>query len=177
MKKILSTRKGVALAVVMVFCIAILGLVTILVFNTRSHRGSHTYQHDASRALMAATAAMQLAIYKYRVLPSEYYKIHTLETLKNKGTADAAAVNALNTLKTAWMADFQSDNAGSPAARIKSEIDQSTSGNHSFGVEEFSLVSKAAQGYTRDYLKIRAWGASGDTRKVLEELIEVRISD
>ncbi len=177
MKKILNHRKGLALAVVMIFCIAILGLVTVLVFNTRSHRGSHTYQHDVSRSLMAATAAMQLAIYKYRVLPSEYYKIHALEIQKNKGTADAAAVNALNTLKTAWMADFQSDNAGSPAAKIKAEIDQSTGGNHSFGVEEFSLVSKTATGYARDYLKVRAWGSSGDTRKVLEELIEVRISD
>lgn len=177
MKKLPNSRKGVALAVIMVFCIAILGLVTVLVFNTRSHRGSHTYQQDASRSLMAATAAMQLAIYKYRVLPSEYYKIHALEMQKNKGTADAAAINALNILKTAWMADFQSDNAGSPAARIKAKIDQSTGGNHSFGVEEFSLVSKTAQGYTRDYLKIRTWGAAGDTRKVLEELIEVRISD
>ncbi|HMM60293.1 MAG TPA: hypothetical protein PKC25_09190, partial [Candidatus Rifleibacterium sp.] len=61
MKKMLNPRKGVALAMVMVFCIAILGLVTVLVFNTRSHKGSHTYQHDTSRALMAATAAMQLA--------------------------------------------------------------------------------------------------------------------
>jgi len=177
MKRKLHSRKGVALALVMVFCIAILGLVTVLVFNTRSHKGSHTYQYDASRALMAATAAMQLAIYKYRVLPSEYYKIHALEILKNKGTADAMALGALNARKTAWMADFQSDNAGSPAAKIKAEIDQSTRGNHSFGVEEFNLVSKTAQGYTRDYLKIRAWGVSGDTRKVLEELIEVRISD
>ncbi len=177
MKNMQNTRKGVALAVVMVFCIAILGLVTVLVFNTRSHKGSNAYQYDASRALMAATAAMQLAIYKYRVLPSEYYKIHALEIQKNKGTADAMAVSVLNARKAAWMADFQSDNAGSPAAKIKAEIDQSTRGNHSFGVEEFSLVSKAAQGYTRDYLKIRAWGTSGDTRKVLEELIEVRISD
>ncbi len=177
MKKIQQSRKGVALAVVMVFCVAILGLVTVLVFNTRSHKGSHAYQHDASRALMAATAAMQLAIYKYRVLPSEYYKIHALEMKKNKGTADAAVIGELNARKAAWLADFQSDNAGSPAAKIKAEIDQSTRGNHSFGVEEFSLVSKTAQGYTRDYLKIRTWGVSGDSRKVLEELIEVRISD
>lgn len=171
-----NNRRGVALAVVMIFCLAILGLVTVLVFNTRSHKGSHAYQYDASRSLMAATAATQLAIYKYRVLPSEYYKIHTLDTAVRKGTADAATVAWLTALKTAWMADFQSDTPNSPAEKIKTELDNSTGISHSFGVEEFSIVSKAGSGYAKDYLKIRAWGAASGTRKVLEELIEVRIS-
>lgn len=171
-----NKRKGVALAVVMVFCIAVLGLVSVLVFNTRAQRGSHSSQYDATRALMAATAAVQLAIYKYRVLPSEYYKIHQLEVLKRSSAADAAAIADLNAVKAAWLADFQSETPGSPAAKIKNELDANTGANHSFGVEEFSLVSRTATGYTRDYLKIRAWGAIADTRKVLEELVEVRIS-
>lgn len=170
-------RRGIALAVVMVFCIAILGLVSVLVFNTRAQRGSHASQYDSTRALMAATAALQLAIYKYRVLPSEYYKIHKLDVLKRAATADAATIAILDAAKTAWMADFQSKTPGSPAAKIKTELDANTKANHSFGVEEFSLVSRTATGYTKDYLKIRAWGAIGDARKVLEELVEVRISN
>ncbi|MDD3146712.1 MAG: hypothetical protein PHD82_05375 [Candidatus Riflebacteria bacterium] len=169
----IGRRKGVALVVVMAFCIAMLGLITVLVFNTRSQRGSQTDQYDVSRSLMAATAAVQLAIYKYRVLPSEYYKIHKFEMAVRKGAGDAAALSAL---KTSWMADFQSDTQNSPAEKIKTELDNSTGISHSFGVEEFSLVSKSGSGYTRDYLKIRAWGSANGTRKVLEELIEVRIS-
>ena len=176
MKFITNNRRGIAIAVVLMFCTAILGLVTVLVFNTRSHRGSHTYQYDTSRALMAATAAMQLAIYKYRVLPSDYYKIHTVEAAVRKSAADAAATAELSALKTAWMADFQSDNQDGPAAKIKLQLDNSAGISHSFGVEEFSIVSKTGSGYDKDYLKIRAWGSAGSTRKVLEELIEVRNS-
>ncbi len=168
-------RKGIAIAVVLLFCTAILGLVTVLVFNTRSHKGSNSYQYDSSRALMAATAAMQLAIYKYRVLPSDYYKIHTFEVAVRKTPGDAAAAT-LATLKNAWTADFQSDTKDSPAEKIKLHLDNTTGISHSFGVEEFSIVSKAGTGYAKDYLKIRAWGKAGDSRKVLEELIEVRIS-
>ncbi len=174
--KVKPNRRGFAIALVMLFCIAILGLVTVLVFNSKSHRGSHTFQYDASRALMAANSAVQLATYKYRVLPSEYYKIHALEMAQKKGTADAATLAQLGARKTAWLADFQTATAGSPAAKIKVELDAGTGTSHSFGVEEFSLVSKTSTGYTKDYLKIRAWGAASDTRKVLEELIEVRIS-
>lgn len=169
-------RKGIAIAVVLLFCTAILGLVTVLVFNTRSHKGSNSYQYDSSRALMAATAAMQLAIYKYRVLPSDYYKIHTFEVAVRKTPGDAAAAATLATLKNAWTADFQSDTKDSPAEKIKLHLDNTTGISHSFGVEEFSIVSKAGTGYAKDYLKIRAWGKAGDSRKVLEELIEVRIS-
>lgn len=170
-----NSRSGLALAVVMVFCIAILGLVSVLVFNTRSQHGSHSKQYETTRALMAATAAVQLAIYKYRVLPSEYYKIHKLEEDK-RSAADPSAYAGLNAAKTAWMADFQSETPNSPAEKIKRELDANTGASHDFGVEEFSLVSRTASGYARDYLKIRAWGSASDSRKVVEELVEVKIS-
>jgi Tfp pilus assembly protein PilX len=171
-----SKKRGVALAMVMVFCIAMLGLIGVLVSNTRSKRDSHSLQSDSTRALMAAASAVQLAVYKYRVLPSEFYKIHNLEMEVRSSTADSAAIARLGELKKAWMEDFQSENKGSPASIIKEKLDESTGANHSFGIEEFTVVSRAASGYTQDYLKVRAWGLSGETRKVLEELIEVKIS-
>jgi hypothetical protein len=44
-------------------------------------------------------------------------------------------------------------------------------------VEEFKLVSKKDKGYVKDYLKISATGQFADTRKALEELIEVQIAE
>ncbi len=171
-----TKKRGVALAMVLIFCTAVLGLVGVLVVNTRSKRDSHSVQSDSTRALMAATAAVQLAIYKYRVLPSEFYKIHNLEADLRNGLADVAAANRLKELKASWMADFQSDNKDSPASIIIEHLNASTGATHSFGVEEFTVVSKSSSGYTQDFLKVRAWGKSGEIRKVLEELIEVKIS-
>lgn len=155
-----KNRKGIAIAVVLIFCTAILGLITVLVINTKAHRGSHSSQYDDTRALMAARSAIQLAIYKYRVLPAEYYKIHSNGALKQ-----------------GWLADMQTETADSPAAKIKLALDNGMQASHDFGVEEFALVSRQDSGYTKDYLKIRAWGTASDSRKLLEELVEIRISE
>jgi len=171
-----NSKKGMAIVIVLVFCIAILGFLTVLLFNTRSQRGTHESQYDQVRALMAARSATQMAIYKYRVLPSEFYKIHKLELQVRSGISSAADVAVLNQAKTFWLEDLTTEFAGSPAIRVKTQLDAAGGGNHQFAVEEFGLVSRTNQGYIKDYLKIRAWGSFNGTRKIIEELIEVKIA-
>ncbi len=180
-KNLNKQNQGVAIVVVLVFCTGILGLVTVLVMNTSFHRGSHEQQFEQSRALMAAKSAMQLAIYKFRVLPSEFYKIQEIENLLKDNPADSALMARLNSHKAIWKADLNSEVPDSPAQTIAAflnTVDQTgPDRRHSFVIEEFKLVSKKDKGYVKDYLKIRATGQFADTRKVLEELIEVQIAE
>jgi hypothetical protein len=177
-----TNRQGVAIAVVLVFCTAILGFLTILLMNTRQQRGTFTMQYEQTRALMAARAAIQLAIYKYRVLPSEYYRINQMANDIKNGTGDPAAFDIARIM---WLHDFQTEHIDTPAARIKMHLDSGVHGgpvgpdnpgSFAFGVEEFDLVSKTSHGYTKDYLRIKAWGSFKGTRKTLEELVEVKIA-
>ncbi|OGK06710.1 MAG: hypothetical protein A2W80_04410 [Candidatus Riflebacteria bacterium GWC2_50_8] len=177
---IMNRRKGVAIAVVLVFCTAILGLLTVLMMNSRHQRGSYSMQYDQTRALMAARSGIQLAIYKYRVLPSEYYRIHQMALDVKAG----APPDEFNTTRDMWLYDLKSENADTPAAKIKAHLDISAgggpdavaAGSFEFGVEEFDLVSRSLHGYTQDYLRVRAWGSFRGTRKTMEELIEVKIA-
>jgi len=179
-KDLLPGKRGVAIAVVLVFCTAILGLLGILLMNTRQQRGTFGMQYEQTRALMAARSAVQLAIYKYRVLPSEYYRIHQM-SLAVKAGGDPAEFNLTRMM---WLHDLQSENADTPAARIKQfletgapvGVDAPSAGTFDFGVEEFDLVSSSMHGYNKDYLRIRAWGSFNGTRKTLEELVEVQIA-
>jgi len=167
-----KARRGVAIAVVLVFCTAILTLLGILLMNTRQQRGTFSKQYEQTRALMAARSAVQLAIYKYRVLPSEYYRIHQ-QSLAVKGGGDPTEFNITRMI---WLHDLQTEHANTPAARIKQHLETGNSGVFDFGVEEFDLVSSTLQGYNQDYLRVRAWGSFNGTRKTLEELIEVQIA-
>jgi hypothetical protein len=174
-----NRRKGIAIVVVLAFCVGILGLVTVLVMNTRFHKGSHQVQFEQIRALMAAKAAMQLAIYKFRVLPSEFYKIHDIEKALEMNPLDPDLLARKQAYKEIWNRDFNSEIADSPAAKIKQKMNSvdmiSAEKRHSFSVEEFRLVSRKSKGYIKDYVKIRAVGSYGNARKVLEELIEVKV--
>ncbi|PKL50282.1 MAG: hypothetical protein CVV42_03235 [Candidatus Riflebacteria bacterium HGW-Riflebacteria-2] len=182
MVKLYSTKRGVAIAVVLVFCTAILALIGILLMNTRQQRGTFGKQYEQTRALMAARSGIQLAIYKYRVLPSEYYRIHQL-SLDVKNGADPAEFNMTRMM---WLHDLQTANADTPAAKIKQFLETGSAGagdaalvgTFDFGVDEFDLVSHNLSGlYTQDYLRVRVWGSFNGTRKTLEELVEIKIAE
>ena len=176
-EKLANCRRGVAIAIVLVFCTAILGLLTVLMMNTRHQRGMQSMQYEQTRALMAARSAIQLAIYKYRVLPSEYYRIHQQALNVKAGILNP---DEFNITRMMWLHDFQTANPDTPAARIKMHLDASAgsspAGAFEFGIEEFDLISRNLQGYTQDYIRIKAWGSFNGTRKTMEELIEVKIA-
>jgi hypothetical protein len=113
---------------------------------------------------MAAKSAGQLALYKFRVLPSEFYR------LKKNGPKDEVYGKY-------WFADFNPNINGSPAQVILRNLRRADAANYDFGVSDFSLVSRMDQGYKRDYIRIRAWGTCDGFRKEVEELIEVAIID
>ncbi len=172
-----GNKKGVALAVVLVFCTAIMGLVGVLLFNTRSRRGTFDININETRALLAAKAAVQMAVYKYRVLPSEYYRLHRIEELRRIGTLDAAGVLVLDMSKAFWNEDFDTAVPGSPAQVVKGLMDTNAGGSHEFRVESFSIISRESQGYIKDYIQIRAVGSFRDSQKILEEIIEVSVAN
>lgn len=179
-KRVLANRRGIAIAVVLVFCVGILGLVGVLVMNTRFQKGSHSIQYQQTRALMAAKAAMQLAIYKFRVLPSEFYKLHKLEKALKDSPGDPVLFAKVREFERIWNLDFDSEIAGSPAAKIKQRMnsadDQIVGPQHAFRVTEFKLVSSGSR-FEKDYLKIRTVGIYGTSQKILEELIEIQVAD
>lgn len=171
MRKInIKNKKGIAIAIVLVFCMAMLGLVTILVKNSMFQENIHSRQYDRARALMAARIAMQLAIYKFRVLASEFYEVNKLKK--------ANAPNA-NSYYQAWMSDFDTSDPKAPAKKIKSTLNgmETNDLNYDFGVDDFKIVSKTDDGYNKDYLQIKTWGKYGEYKKVLQELIEVEIAE
>jgi type II secretory pathway pseudopilin PulG len=176
-----NKKSGIAIAVVLVFCTAILGLATILVMNTKHQTASHSMQYEQTRALMAAQSGMQLAIYKYRVLPSEFYKIYELERKLRNNPGDSDLSKELAEYESIWLQDLDSENKNSPAAAIAAyldTVDQAVaSGTHGFTVEECKLASRVKDGYNKDYIKIRVTGRFANTTKVLEELVEAFIAN
>ena len=153
-----NSKRGVALVGVMMFCSVIVIMVGILVFNTKSKKETHTFQYDTTQALMAANAAIQLAVYKYRVLPSEYYRIYEMEISERAtGVADPNIEEA----KRLWLADLTTEPAedGSipdGANKIKTFFDQHTvNSRHSFAVTGFDLVSSENEGYQQDYIELK----------------------
>ena len=181
-------KRGIALVGVILFCTVLITMLSLLYYNTRSKRGSQEFQYDTTRALMAANAAVQLAIYKYRVLPSEYYKINEIELelrIKNLSLDSEKLVCA----KNIWLRDLctKSNPDSEENNDLKEENfavtnikkcfgDFSAEGkDYDFGVSNFELVSLDKNGYTKDYIKIKAWGMYNNKRKDVEELIEISV--
>ena len=192
----LRKRRGVALVSVILLCTVLVCMIGFLYYNTRSKKASYNFQYDTTRALMAANAAVQIAVYKYRVLPSEYYKINELEVkikLANE-VGDASAFGSItisiNDLKAKlakakeiWLSDLTTkpkENSTEinrrTALRIKEYYEKFAKDKEfEFGVDSFDLVSYDNDGYTKDYIKIKAWGSYNGMRKDVEELIEVSV--
>lgn len=158
----ICNKRGVAILVVLVLSIALLGFVTVLVKNTGAQKTAHTGQYVRARALMAAKTAMQLAIYKYRVLLSEFYKVK-----------DDPAI-----YEPTWLSDFNTSDTSAPAFKLRKMLNDLLPDDldYDFGVAEFKIASKGDEGYSKDYVQITAWGKYGDFKKVIQELIEVEIA-
>lgn len=179
-KSFKRSDRGMAIAIVLVLCTALMGLVLVLVFNTRRLSDSREFFNDDARAYMAARSAVQLAIYKYRTLPREFYKIDELEKRRRIYLSDGYEMSdddldRLEQYKAIWLHDMDSRNADTPAHVIAESLDKFVAdGHHTFVVEEVELLSHG--GYTNDFIKIRAWGEFNGHRQDLEEMIEISVS-
>ena len=196
-----KNRRGVALISVVILCTVLVCMIGMLFYNTRAKKASYGFQYDTTRALMAANAAVQIAIYKYRILTTEYYKINELE-LKIKGAIAGSSISSIGVFgedinelkaklakaKEVWLSDLSTktrENAATDlsqinrrtALRIKEYYEKfAQEKDFEFGVDSFDLVSYDADGYSKDYIKIKAWGSYNGMRKDVEELIEVSVA-
>ena len=187
-------NKGVALVTVIMFCILLICMLSILFHNSKTKKGSHELQYDSTRALMAANTAVQLAVYKYRVLTAEYYRINTFELekiiqVKNAGNQPAAGhVEILDLAKKVWISDLITKDPpnindlpsdyNKTINYIKKNFENYISNEKkdiNFGIDSFDLISYNNDGYTKDYIKIKAWGSCNNIRKEVEEVIETSI--
>ncbi len=187
-------NKGVALVTVIMFCILLICMLSILFHNSRTKKGTHELQYDSTRALMAANTAVQLAVYKYRVLTAEYYRINTFELekiiqIKNAGNQpEAEHITRLELAKNVWISDLITKNPPSindlpndynkTVNYIKKNFENYISEEKKdidFGIVSFDLISSNDDGYTKDYIKIKAWGSCNNIRKEVEEVIETSI--
>ena len=173
-----ANKRGVAVILVLMVSAALLALITVLVFNTRNQKSDFEFDYDRTKASLAAKAALQLAIYKFRVLPTEFYKIHELALKAGSSSSGSATQNSFKKSLNIWLSDLQSATPGAPSQKILSYLNgnNEASGKFSFGIDEFRIVSQGDKSYVRDYVKIRAWGKYGKAKQVLEELIEIQIA-
>ncbi len=171
-----NNKKGMALPIVVILCTIFLGFSSVLIINSRSQRGNHSEQLDKTRAIMAARAGLQIAIYKFRVLPTDFYKIHKkrMEALLNP-----AKLAEANKAYSIWVGDFDTSIDGSPANKMKKTLDSMLPDDlsYDFGIEEFRLASSDGKGYVKDFIQIKAWGSYGKEKRTLEEIIEIQIAE
>ncbi|MBP7632540.1 hypothetical protein KBA41_00100 [Candidatus Ozemobacteraceae bacterium] len=168
MKQRTSPRHGFALFSVLLTAVIIFVLAATLYFNTRSQTVTHSRLAEQTKALMAAKGAMQLAQYKFRMLPSEFY---ILEHIRRTGSSEDIASHT-----SAWMDDFDPASPNSPAARLSASLNAVESGTYQLGVATFTLVTRAGKGYTKDFLRIESWGSYNGIRRSLETLLEVEVT-
>lgn len=171
-------KRGVALVSVMLLCTAIVTMLSVLAYNSKTKKATQTFHYETTKALMAANAAIQLGSYKYRTLVSEYYKIHEMELQQR-----ISGINNPNLAKAKqiWLSDLNSESE--EARPIKEAMNSFCTVNDpkgiatiSFAVDSFDLVSYDQDGYGQDYIRIKAWGKCGTMRKDVEELIQVTIA-
>lgn len=168
MRKRMTPRHGFALFSVLLAAVIIFVLAATLYFNTRSQTAVHTRLAEQTKALMAAKGAMQLAQYKFRMLPSEFY---ILEHIHRTGSPNDIARHT-----AAWMDDFDPARPNSPAARLSASLNAVESGTYQLGVATFTLVTRTGKGYTKDFLRIESWGSYNGIRRSLETLLEVEVT-
>lgn len=171
-------KQGIALVSVMLLCTAIVTMLSVLAYNSKTKKATQTFHYETTKALLAANAAIQIATYKYRALPSEYYKIQEMEIQQRiSGVSNPKLAEA----KQVWLSDLNSESA--EIGLIKETMnsfcivnDPKAVATITFAVDSFDLVSSEETGYTQDYIRIKAWGKCGAMRKDVEELIQVTIA-
>ncbi len=148
---------------VLVLSVAMLSLLAVLFTRSTAQRGTHSLLADQTRALVAAKSLLQPAIYKCRVLPAEFFRL-------NDTTVDAAS---RSTFLGAWLIDFD-PTASSPAKLMAQQFPYISS----MGISTFTrvLMQKPGLQYYRDYIHVESWAVCNDQKKVVQELLEMSVT-
>ena len=151
--------------IVLLLSVALLAFLGVLFTRTVSQRGTHSTLEDQAKALLGAKALLQAAIYKYRVLPSDFFRIKEEEGDPIKQ----------NTLYQAWVADFDASYASSPARAIQDSVPGITD----IGLATWPSIvnfSKPGMQYKQDFMRVRTYAVYNGFRKEIEELVELHVT-
>ncbi|MBF0500467.1 MAG: hypothetical protein HQM09_10065 [Candidatus Riflebacteria bacterium] len=157
---------GFALPMVLMLSTALIVMLGTMLFNSQSQKPTHDILFDQARASTIARGVMQLAIYKFRMLPAEFFR-----------TDEIASDCPLNVpfFQSTWMADFDSKIATSPVTLLKNSFQ----GCQDLGVATFTriVMSSPGQEYTKDVLRIVTFATVNQQTKTLEETFEIKLTD
>jgi len=162
-------NRGMALITVMVICVTLISFAGILFFQISSQNHTQPKTILQTKAMMAARGALQMAIYKFRVLPNEFYYAAANSDTAVNASADTRIFDA-------WLEDLNSTTDDSSAKKLADSLKTADGMDYQLGIEEFRLISKKDQGYYQDFVSIKAWGNCEGERRVLQELIEVGLT-
>ncbi len=163
-----SRRRGFALALVLVLTIGLLVFVSTLFFRSRTQRDTFGQLELQAKALAAARGIMQMALYKFRVLPTEFYEVAS--------ATKELPPEAAGPYKAIWLAEMDSDKGGPIAQHLTDSLKLVDGRTYRVGINRFELVTREDTGYRRDFIKIETWGQCETEKKVIEELLEVEVT-
>ncbi|RCK76712.1 MAG: hypothetical protein OZSIB_3304 [Candidatus Ozemobacter sibiricus] len=161
-------RRGFALAMVLVLTIGLLVFVSVLFFRSRAQRDTFGQLELQAKALAAARGIMQMALYKFRVLPTEFYQVAS--AVRELPPAQAAPYTSI------WLAEMDSERDGPIARRLTDALKLHDGRTYRVGINRFELITREDTGYRRDFIKIEAWGQCETEKKIIEELLEVEVT-
>lgn len=163
-----SRRRGFTLAIVLILAMVLLGFVSVLFFRSRAQRDTFRKLELQAKALAAARGLMQVALYKFRVLPTEFYQVAS--AVRELPPAAAAPYQAV------WQAELESDRGGDIARHLTDSLRQFDGHSYQVGINKYELLTRMDSGYRRDFLRLEVWGQCESERRVIEELLEVELS-
>lgn len=157
-------RKGFAMVLVLLLSMVLLMLIASLFFRSNQQKVTFPYNHDQTKALFVAKGLLQLALYKVKVLPADFYKAYIAALAGNKE------------MYNQWLVDFDFQIANSIAHKIISQIPDENIGApiYSAGISSFSIRMKQS-GYQHDLVFVGAWGKYRNQVRTFENLVEVNI--
>ena len=168
-------RRGIALPAVLLLATVLMMMVGTLVFRSRSRRTILPRINLQTKALALSKGVMQLALYKVKVLPAEFYRA---TGILNNAPADPDTWDAATrTFVESWRADFDDQIATSPVRQMIQSLPDNTLHAYRAGVSQFSIQKSKDSGFKKDLVRITTWASCDDERKTLESLVEVDIPE
>jgi hypothetical protein len=164
-----------ALPTVLLLSTVMMMMIGTLFFRTRSQRTILPRINLQTKALALSKGVMQLALYKVKVLPAEFYRANAL--LKSSGVDPDDTENDINQFFAHWMSDFDDQIATSPVQQMIQRLPDRGKHTYRAGVAVFSIQKSKDAGFKKDLVRITSWASCDEEKKTFESLIEVDIPE
>lgn len=161
-------KSGMAMVIVISFVVVAVIVSGIFYIYTQNQKTSFNTLVNETKALLAAKSLLQMIIYKYRVLPTEFYIVAS-------ATRNLNATDSLRFLSS-WIDEFRGEISGDKAVIISEYLKKFDGKSYNVGVSSFTLLTREDFGYKRDYIYVEVWGECDGVKKVITELLEVELT-